>query len=174
MRIAIIGPSGAGKSTFARELGEKVMPDYRVFEADRFLHELYCSFDMGLRELLDEYIDNLEYRFGLFLRDEMYNIDRKALGDFLFSNDDERKKFEVFLIEKYIRPEILEEENIIVDGVLPAYIKEIPFDNVIYVTAPRHIRVERLLKRGVDPARIVQIMNVQEDIFSQYEKGFFS
>jgi dephospho-CoA kinase len=55
--------------------------------------------------------------------------------------------------------------NIIVDGILPRFLKKFKFDYVLYVHTDEKERIKRLKKRGVTPKRVKEIMNVQKKMF---------
>jgi dephospho-CoA kinase len=54
---------------------------------------------------------------------------------------------------------------VIVDGILPRFLKKFKFDYVLYVHTEEKERIKRLKGRGVAPKRIKEIMNVQKKIF---------
>jgi dephospho-CoA kinase len=102
--------------------------------------------------------------------DDRVNIDKKVLGSFLLKNDKARHKLEDVVFEE-LSKEIERNEsqfnpcNIIVDGLVPRFLKKIKFDYVLYVHTEEKERIKRLKGRGVSPKRIKEIMNVQEEMF---------
>lgn len=79
--IGITGKSGSGKSTLASELG-RCFPNSTVINVDEIGHEALCR---------PKILERLKDRFGNEILDEMGVVDRKKLGNVVFS---ERKKMQ--------------------------------------------------------------------------------
>ena len=195
MRIAIIGPAGSGKTTLANLLGgfvhiscdKEVDYIYQCGQSDNQIME--CISKMCPRCISFRFPDS-SFR-GLRGHDDRVNVDKKVLGSFLLKNDKARHRLEDAVFEE-ISKEIERNEsqfnpcNIIVDGLLPRFLKKIKFDYVLYVHTDKKERIKRLKGRGVSSKRIKEIMGVQEEMFrspiieatkqkpkkKSYQKGF--
>ena len=138
--IALTGSIATGKSTVASLLALNGM---RVIDADTISHEI-----------LDASASWVEETFGSeYLR--LGKVDRPKLGSFVFSDDEAKKKLEVFLHPK-IRAEILKRSEK-QDRLKFPYLIDIPlfFENNSYdiedsvvVFTPAEVQLERFMKRN--------------------------
>ncbi len=166
MKIAIIGPAGSGKSTIAEELNS----DLGYMNCDNIVAGIYC--DMNSNEV--KYIKKVcpqcfvkEVRTSRFeTNHEVEEIDRNILGTYLAKHKKERIHLENLIFET-IKTSIRHEENVIVDGLLPRFLKKIKFDYVLYVHTDKKERRKRLLNRGVSKKRIKEIESMQKDMFRE-------
>ena len=154
MKIAIIGRAGTGKTTVAKLF---LPAGYKVIYCDEVVHEVYSK-----PGVVFEYISKW---FGNCIVND--KIDRKLLGDYLVSRDNDRKLLERFLFLRIFFPLIQREENVIVDGLVPEYLTPefslyIKFDMILYAYVDEDTRHERLLKRDVSKERIEQIDKMQD------------
>ena len=154
--VALTGGIGSGKSLAAEyfaELGAQVL-----------------DFDQIARDVIErgsEGFDEVIARFG----DEILsqgNIDRRKLGDIVFSNPDARLDLEAIVHPK-IREEFdttvseLESGSILISQI-PLLVEsknEYPFEFVITVSAPEEIRRARLLERGMKNFQITKRIEAQ-------------
>jgi dephospho-CoA kinase len=154
--VALTGGIGSGKSLAAEyfaELGAQVL-----------------DFDQIARDVIErgsEGFDEVIARFG----DEILsqgNIDRRKLGDIVFSNPDARLDLEAIVHPK-IREEFdttvseLESGSILISQI-PLLVEsknEYPFEFVITVSAPEALRRTRLLERGMKDFQITKRLEVQ-------------
>ena len=154
--VALTGGIGSGKSLAAEyfaELGAQVL-----------------DFDQIARDVIErgsEGFDEVIARFG----DEILsqgNIDRRKLGDLVFSNPDARLDLEAIVHPK-IREEFdttvseLESGSILISQI-PLLVEsknEYPFEFVITVSAPEALRRTRLLERGMKDFQITKRLEVQ-------------
>ena len=154
--VALTGGIGSGKSLAAEyfaELGAQVL-----------------DFDQIARDVIErgsEGFDEVIARFG----DEILsqgNIDRRKLGDIVFSNPDARLDLEAIVHPK-IREEFdttvseLESGSILISQI-PLLVEsknEYPFEFVITVSAPEVLRRTRLLERGMKDFQITKRLEVQ-------------
>ena len=154
--VALTGGLGSGKSLAAEyfaELGAQVL-----------------DFDQIARDVIErgsEGFDEVIARFG----DEILsqgNIDRRKLGDIVFSNPDARLDLEAIVHPK-IREEFdttvseLESGSILISQI-PLLVEsknEYPFEFVITVSAPEALRRTRLLERGMKDFQITKRLEVQ-------------
>ncbi len=133
LKAAITGNIASGKSQVEKIISEK----YPVYDADKIAHKI---------------LENLKdfYGYDVFTDGK---IDRKKLGELVFSNPDLKKK-----LEEIIHPQVKQEILKIFEQDLPVVFISIPllfetgfdslFDKVIFVSADSNIRLERLMKRN--------------------------
>ncbi len=154
--VALTGGIGSGKSLAAEyfaELGAQVL-----------------DFDQIARDVIErgsEGFDEVIARFG----DEILsqgNIDRRMLGDIVFSNPDARLDLEAIVHPK-IREEFdttvseLESGSILISQI-PLLVEsknEYPFEFVITISAPEALRRTRLLERGMKDFQITKRLEAQ-------------
>ena len=101
-------------------------------------------------------------------RSTCYPVDKRVLGLYLCEHPKERTRLEDLIftqIREYIRTEESEEDVVIVDGLLPRFLKKLKFDVVLYVHTDPAERKRRLRKRGVNPERIADIACMQKNMF---------
>lgn len=138
--IALTGGIATGKSTVASLLALNGM---RVIDADTISHEILdASYEWVRENFGDEFVEGTK-------------VNRAKLGQLIFSNDDAKKKLEMFLHPK-IRAEI-EQRSIKQDSFRFPYLIDIPlfFENKAYdikesvvVYTPKYIQLERFMKRN--------------------------
>lgn len=153
MVIGITGKSGSGKTTITNLLQEK--REYEVIHVDDLTHTL-----LELEEVKEKLISF----YGTFILNEKEEIDRKKLGNILFSDSSKMKEYNLFIwnfIEKYI-DSIIKNSNkdIIIDWMqLPLTKYFYSSDFLILVEAPQTIRKKRVQERD----------NITEDYFLNRE-----
>lgn len=141
MIIGITGKSGSGKTTVTNLLQEK--RDYEVIHVDDLTHTI-----LELEKVKGKLISF----YGISILNEKGEIDRKKLGDTLFSDSNKMKQYNLFIwnfIEKYI-DSIIKDSNkdIIIDWMqlpLTKYFHSSDFR--ILVEAPQAIRKKRVQER---------------------------
>ena len=133
LKAAITGNIASGKSQVEKIISEK----YPVYDADKIAHKI---------------LENLKdfYGYDVFTDGK---IDRKKLGELVFSNPDLKKK-----LEEIIHPQVKQEILKIFEQDLPVVFISIPllfetgfdrlFDKIIFVSADSKLRLERLMKRN--------------------------
>ena len=133
LKVAITGNIASGKSQVEKIISEK----YPVYDADKIVHKI---------------LENLKdfYGYDVFTDGK---IDRKKLGELVFSNPDLKKK-----LEEIIHPQVKQEILKIFEQDLPVVFISIPllfetgfdrlFDKIIFVSADSKLRLERLMKRN--------------------------
>lgn len=185
MKIAIIGPAGSGKSTIAKEIfrifqmaseASKTLIHYQ-YEENKVTYD-YLNCDEWVNEIYgDMYGDIIKYiafvcpsaivkiQYPSGFQIKKYDaIDKKILGEYLLTHDKERTHLEDLICDS-MKDHIDNHNNIIVDGLLPRFLKKFKFDYVLYVHTDEKERIKRLKGRGVAPKRIKEIMNVQKKMF---------
>lgn len=153
--VGLIGGIGAGKSLVAdrlRKLGACVI------DADRTGHEV----------LLDDAVaDRIVREFGEQVRDHEGRIDRKKLAALVFANDEDRRTLEAIVhppMAERFRDEI---ETALQDTRVPlvvldaAILLEVGWESicdvVVFVDAPRSVRLDRLkATRGWDDEELTR------------------
>ena len=138
LKIAIVGNIASGKSTienYIRELG------YTVYDSDKISHDILAG-SFAVRKMFadDDILTNGQ-------------IDRKKLGAIVFKDKEKMK-----LLELILHPQIVTELLKIFQGKEDIIFVSVPqlfeanfeklFDKIIFVTADKDIRLERLMKRN--------------------------
>ena len=130
IKIAIVGNIASGKSTV-----EKIIQDngFTVYDTDKIAHNILDS------------NPKIETLFG--------TTNRKELAQIVFSNPEKLK-----LLESIIHPEVKNELLNIFKSNLDIVFISVPqlfeagfenmFDKIIYITADKNLRKERLIKRN--------------------------
>jgi len=174
VKLAIVGPAGSGKSTFTKWL-EDCIPydaisceDIYFFNCDEWIQSIYdaCAnmrYDPIIVYLTKVCPQCMKHKFPLT------KIDKEILGTFLTNHLKERKHLEDLLFQD-IKTYIESCENIVVDGLLPRFLKKIKFDYILYVHTDKKERVKRLKNRGVSSKRIKEIASMQKDMFKDIGK----
>lgn len=145
LRLAITGGIGSGKSTFTRALAEN---GHVVADADLLARDVVAPGSQGLNRLTE--------RFGSQILTPQGELNRAALAALVFHDEEARRDLNAIthpLIAQRAH-EILSRAQV---GQLAIY--DVPlltttqeaeaFDAVIVVSAPEHLRVERLMARGL-------------------------
>jgi len=144
--VGLTGGIGSGKTTVARLLAAR---GAHVIDADRLAREVVEPGTPGNAEILD--------RFGADIADDLGRIDRTALAAIVFADPDALRDLNAIVhprVGERIASELTDlaatDELAVLDvpllteaGVSRGY------DAVVVVTAPEHVRVERLVERGL-------------------------
>lgn len=155
LKIALTGNIASGKSTVEKIIEEN---GYNVYDTDKIAHKiLECS-------------EEVKEAFG--------TIDRKEIAKIVFSSPEKLK-----LLESIIHPKVKEEilkifdsEEILVFISVPQLFESgfnILFDKIIFVTADKNLRKERLIKRNsLTPEEAQKRIDAQEET-GKLEKSDF-
>ena len=148
--VGVTGPIGSGKSSVSSYLSSK---GFKVLDADKIVHFLYKE---------ESVKDGLKKLFGksVFKDNE---VDYKALLSVVSINDKKKKE-----LEGYIHPLVYKKmEEEIHSGKYKKVVLDVPLlvggpmekecDIIIYVEANKDIRMERLIKRNVDPKKFFEL-----------------
>ena len=151
--IGLTGNIASGKSMVGKILKESGLP---VIEADKIGWEI-----LKRKEIIMEIFDAC----GDCLKDR--KIDRKKLGNIVFSN---KKKLKVFnaivhppLLYKLKREIDKRDDRVIVVNAALIFEWRIEnwFDKIILVTADKEKKIQRLIKKGISRKKAVQRINSQ-------------
>ncbi|MBN3033362.1 MAG: dephospho-CoA kinase [Candidatus Saganbacteria bacterium] len=159
--IGLTGPIGAGKDAVARLLRRR---GAYIIDADKLAHEVYRPQAPAWHQLVRCFGSKVLMRGG--------RINRKKLGELVFAD---RKKLLHLnkIVHPYLRAEIrkivesrklnVEHRTLIV--INAAVLKEIGLlplvDEVWVITAPREIRLKRLVKHGLSAKEAKQKIGAQ-------------
>ena len=155
LKVAIVGNIASGKSTVEKIL---LNEGYKVYDADVVAHEILASNKDVKRE------------FG--------TVDRKKLAQIVFSNPEKLKLLES-IIHPLVKNEILKifetQEKIIFISVPQLFEAgfESLFDKIIYITAEKAIRLERLMRRNHLTQNEAQVrIDAQKDMNKESKSDF--
>ena len=149
LKVAITGNIASGKSQVEKLISDK---NYTVYDTDKIAHDI-----------LDKVNDF--YGYDVFTDGR---IDRKKLGELVFSNPDLKKK-----LEEIIHPGVKEEILKIFEKDYPIVFISIPllfetgfdklFDKIIFVQCDDDIRLYRLMERNqITKSQALSRMNSQQ------------
>jgi dephospho-CoA kinase len=158
--VGLTGNVASGKTTVAdrwRDAG------VRVIDADRLGHAVLGKDEEAKGALIEAFGGDIVAADG--------SIDRAALGERAFADDDGVRRLNAIvhppLLER-LRGELEQagrdgEPLVVVDAALVfEFGLDRDLDAVVLVTAPRHLRAERLRRtRGLDDERIARVMAAQ-------------
>ena len=138
IKIAITGNIASGKSAVEKLLSAK---GFTVYDTDKIAHEILENSNEVRLAFKD---------FDILTNDK---IDRKKLGDIVFSNKNLLQKLEAIIhpLVKDILLEIFEKDDFIVFVSVPQLFEagfETLFDKIVFITAPEETRIERLMGRN--------------------------
>ena len=168
-KIAITGKIGSGKTSLCNII-KKI--GYKVYESDKEVEKL-----LKRAQIIEEV--KLLYKGKIRnLIDNNGNINKKILGDFLFSNKNELDKLEKLLYpvlegqKKKFVEENSNEEFIFFDIPL-LFEKKMhkKFDKIIFLDVSKEIQEKRVLKRkGMTKNKLDNILNNQSYDISIFKK----
>ena len=147
LRVAIVGNIASGKSTVEEILKEQ---GYPVYDTDKIAHEILAN---------SGEIKNI---FG--------TVDRKVIAGVVFSEPEKLK-----VLESIIHPQVKEQILKIFENHSDIIFVSVPqlfeagfenlFDKIIYVSANKEIRKERLIKRNsISPQEAQLRINAQSEV----------
>lgn len=171
--IGLTGGIATGKSTASNIFKEK---GFMVIDADEIAQNI-------LSYLTPAYNEVVEY-FGESILLEDGSIDRQALGDLIFSDEEKREKLNNIthrrILEEIIRQRdraLQEEKFIIID--IPLLIEErklleefgIIFDEVVLIYTDRETQIKRLMNRdSIEKDSALEKINSQMNIEDKKDK----
>lgn len=157
LKIALTGGIGAGKSTVARKLAQL---GAHVIDADVLARDVVAPDTEGLAAVVS--------RFGPGVLDADGALDRARLADIVFNDAHARAELEA-IIHPRVRQRAREltaaqEDDAIVVQDIPLLVETGGTPNfhlAVDVEAPRALRLERLVARGMDRADAVRRVDAQ-------------
>ena len=151
LRVGLTGTLGAGKSTVGKALAAR---GAIVIDADQVARDVTAQGSPGERAVLEHFGDRATARSGP--AGEPPHLDRKRLGDIVFSDASERLALEA-ITHPLIRSEVLrrvalaQAEVVVIE--IPLLDKSRRFDYgldvVVLIDAPEKVAVQRAVARGL-------------------------
>ena len=151
LRVGLTGTLGAGKSTVGKALAAR---GAIVIDADQVARDVTAQGSPGERAVLEHFGDWVTARSGP--AGEPPHLDRKSLGDIVFSDSSERLALEA-ITHPLIRSEVLrrvslaQAEVVVIE--IPLLDKSRRFDYgldvVVLIDAPEKVAVQRAVARGL-------------------------
>lgn len=132
-KIAIVGNIASGKSCVEKILIDK---GFAVYDTDKIAHEILEKSDEARKTFPQAVVNG--------------NIDRKILADIVFNNIEKKKT-----LENIIHPQVIDFIKQLTET--PVFVSvpqlfeanmETLFDKIIFVSAPKEIRLKRLMQRN--------------------------
>lgn len=166
--IGLTGGIGSGKSTVSSYLRDK---GFYIIDADEMARNMTAKGSKCL--------ENLEKAFGREVILEDGNLNRKKLGEIVFSDKEKKAKLEELTTEVVVKNIEDETEHLRRTGKYDIIFLDVPLlfetglnkccDAVVVVTADDNVRIQRVVARdGISPlqvrARINNQMSTEEKI----------
>ena len=159
--IGLTGPSGAGKGEVSRLFAAHGVP---VIDADKVYHNLLIPPSACLYELV--------YHFGPQILSPDKTLNRRALGEIVFSDDALLAKLNE-ITHRYVMAEIRKKMNELRLDEVRAAVLDAPqlfeagankdCNIIVSVLADREVRIERILQRdGIDRATALRRIDAQK------------
>jgi dephospho-CoA kinase len=155
--VGLTGGIGSGKSTVAALLAER---GATVVDADLIARQVVEPGTPALEKLVE--------RFGADILDDDGSLNRAALAEKAFVDDEHKKDLEAIthpaIGEEFLRQVAAAPEHGIVVHDVPLLVESkrgLQYDAVIVVEAPTDVRIERLASRGIPPEDAARRMGMQ-------------
>jgi len=169
IKVAITGKIGTGKTTICRFLKKE---GFNVFESDKEVRKLLYK-----KKIIAQ-VSNLFSDKVKFLLNDKGKVNRKALGDFLFSNKKELEKLEKILypyleIQKKKFEKQYSSSKVIFFDIPLLFEKKVhkAFDRIILLKVNNEIQKKRVLKRnGIDENKLKKILLNQKYNINLFKK----
>ena len=162
LRVALTGNAASGKSTVAEHWRRAGVP---VVSADALAREVVAPGTPGFDQIREAFGDRMVGGFG--------TLDRARLRDQVFRDAEARKRLEAIThpliqagMDEFIAARTAEGVPLVVAEVPLLYEvgRDVDFDRVVFVDAPKEARLERLVTtRGLDEAEVHRLMAAQGD-----------
>ena len=171
MIIAVTGPMAAGKNYISRKLEKE--EGFASVDADLLVHD---AIELVKEKILETFIPYAEEQ-NLKLKKEDGSIDRRALGQLLFSFPELLKVQESMvypIIIKWINDFIEEHEKTIINATVLYKTPELlnKCEKIIFVTAPFMIRLRRARRRDhLSYRQIFRRFRAQKNLLQEYQKS---
>ncbi len=157
--IGLTGGIGSGKTAVSERFEKLGVP---VIDADILSRELVAPGQPALAEI--------EAAFGAEIILSSGELNRKALGEIVFSNPSQRTTLEAILhprIQAAMRSRLAELDAPFAILVIPLLLEahqETMVDRILLIDAPQRLQRRRIQARdGISPARIERILAAQSD-----------
>ena len=169
--IAVTGPMAAGKNYICRKL--EIEEGWSSVDADLLVHD---AIELVKERILETFIPYAQEQ-NLKLKKEDGSIDRRALGQLLFSFPELLKVQESMvypIITKWINDFIEAHEKTIINATVlyktPELLKRC--EKIIFVTAPFMIRLRRARHRDkLSYRQIFRRFRAQKNLLQEYQKS---
>ena len=160
MIIGVVGKAGSGKTLISRYLGEI---GYELLTMDNIAKDLYKKPTASTRGEINVYVAVAEAFGAEKVLDYQGEIDKAKLGKIVFNSHKAMKRLNRIMlpaIEEQVRYDIkhLANNNVVLDGalLLNSTLKDY-CDVILYVDAPRKVRIARLINRGVSKSVAIKM-----------------
>ncbi|NRA73458.1 MAG: dephospho-CoA kinase [Rickettsiales bacterium] len=164
--VAITGTVCSGKS-FICDIIAKL--GYPIFSCDDEIHKILKQ---------ENILEKIKEIFPQVIIEN--SINKKALAEIIFENQEAREK-----LEKTLYPKLFDEERKFIQRHKKKNIKilffEVPllyeknlqskYDNVIVTHAPKSVLIERAITRGIDRSLFQKIFNTQMSVSEKIDKA---
>lgn len=170
MKIGLTGGIGSGKTTVSKYLKTKGFP---IVDADLVARNLVMPKSPILKELTSIFGE------GILMADG--TLDRKELGNFVFTDEEKRLQLNDVthsaiccrISEEVMRLEQMGNDSVFIDAALLFEVGlEKDMDRVWVITTPKELRVKRVAKRdGMSAERVMSIMEKQMSDEEKREKA---
>ncbi len=168
--IAVVGPMAAGKNYICSQMQAQ---GWAAVDADLLVHD---AIELVKERILDTFIPYAEEQ-NLKLKKEDGSIDRRALGQLLFSFPELLKVQESMvypIIIKWINDFIEEHEKTIINATVLYKTPELlnKCEKIVFVTAPFMIRLRRARRRDhLSYRQIFRRFRAQKNLLQEYQKS---
>jgi dephospho-CoA kinase len=155
--VGLTGKAGSGKTMISKALSNK---GFILHELDKIGHEILNNIPAKL--LMDN--------FGKAIVNKNGKVDRKKLGDIVFSDQEKLKQ-----LNSLVHPKIFEEvkkrvtfyneSDHLIDGALLFDIGLSELCNcIIWIDCPEELAVERMVKKGISKEKTKNILRAQKHL----------
>jgi dephospho-CoA kinase len=155
--VGLTGKAGSGKTMISRALSNK---GFMLHELDKIGHKILRSVPAKL----------LTDNFGKDVVNKNGKVDRKKLGDIVFSNQEKLKRLNS-LVHPRIFDEVkkritfYDESDHLIDGALLFDIGLSKLCNcIIWIDCPEELAVERMGKKGISKEKAKNILRAQKHL----------
>ncbi|MCJ8276524.1 MAG: dephospho-CoA kinase [Bdellovibrionales bacterium] len=158
--IGLTGGIASGKTTVSNMLREQAVP---IIDADQMAHLA-----------LKVHHDKIVSYFGSGILDEKGVIDRRKLGEKVFSNEKQRKLLEG-IVHPFVQGKVAEKRRLLESAGHKWAVYDVPllfesqlekdFDLILFIYAPREVCIERMIERnGLTKEEAEKRMDAQLDV----------
>ena len=166
--VGLTGGIGSGKSTIAKMFEDLGIA---VYYADDEAKNLMKTSLQIKKKLIDEFGEKV-FKNG--------NLNRAFLAGIVFNNKEKLQKINAIVhpeVDKHFKNWVINQKGVFIiqeNAILFENKKQDNFDYIITVTAPKNIRIERVIKRDkVTEEQIISRMNNQLDDAEKVKKADF-